>query len=280
MQEDAAGYFLLLQDIVQRQGIPLTLYADRHTIFQSPSRPTLEQELAGELPQSQFGRLCARLGIQLIAAHSPQAKGRIERLWGTWQDRLVKELRQAGATTLAAANQVLAAYIEKHNQRFAVAAGQPGSACRPGPAADDRDRLFSFRYQRRVANDHTISVDGHRLQLPSAPNGRSYARATVDLYHAMDGRLLVTYQDQPLVTFLPAVPGPPHVETFQPQTPVTTPPSQPAQPVASALPKTTRSTARPAADHPWRRYPVAKQPTAQPAQPAPAHPDIFTDHLT
>jgi transposase len=278
-QEDAAGYFLLLQDMGQRHGIPLALYADRHTIFQSPSKPTLEQELAGELPQSQFGRLCARLGIQLIAAHSPQAKGRIERLWGTWQDRLVKELRQAGANTLDAANQVLAAYLDKHNQRFAGEAQQPGSACRPLPDGGALDRLFSFRYQRRVANDHTIAVAGHRLQLPPAANGRSYARATVELYHAMDGRLLVTYQDQPLVTFLPAVPGPPRVEVFCPQTPTTTLPSQPAQPVQTAPAINRQPTARPAADHPWRRYPVAMSPAQEP-QPAPAHPDIFTDRLT
>lgn len=278
--EDAAGYFLLLQDLGTRFGVPLALYADRHTIFQSPGKPTLEQELAGELPQSQFGRLCARLGIQLIAAHSPQAKGRIERLWGTWQDRLVKELRQAGATTLAAANQVLAAYLDKPNQRFAVAAQQPGSACRPLPEASDLDRLFSFQYQRRVANDHTIAVDGHRLQLPPAPNGRSYARATVDLYHAMDGRLLITWQDQPLVTFLPAVAGPPRVDVFGPLPPVTTPTSKPAEPVRLPPPKPGPATPKPAANHPWRQYPLAKPPTVQPAQSAPPHPDIFTDRLT
>ncbi len=251
--EDAAGYFLLLQDIAQRVGVPLAVYADRHTIFQSPRQPTLEQELAGITPQSQFGQLTSRLNVRLIAAHSPQAKGRIERLWGTWQDRLVKELRQAGACTIEEANQVLTTYLAKHNQRFAIAAQQPGSACQPLPADGDRQHLFSFHYTRRVANDHTISLDHHCLQLPPAPNGRSYARATVDLYHAMDGRLTVAYQDHDLITFHPAVAGPPRVETFCPQPDATTLQSQPAEPVRLPAPEPVRTTAKPAANHPWRR---------------------------
>jgi hypothetical protein len=276
--EDAAGYFLVLRDIALAVGLPVALYADRHTIFQSPGKPTLEQELAGITPQSQFGQLTSRLDIQLIAAHSPQAKGRIERLWGTLQDRLVKALRAAGASTLEEANQVLAAYLPKHNQRFAIAAQLPGSACRPLPSTCDVDRLFSFHYTRRVANDHTISLDNHCLQLPPAPHGRSYARATVDLYHAMDGRLTVTYQDQVLTTFLPAVAGPPRVEVFCPQTLSTTPPSQPAQPVTLPLPKPVRATPKPAANHPWRR---GFDPMSTPARrtPEPTPPDRFTDRL-
>jgi hypothetical protein len=95
-EEDAAGYFLGLRVICLTHGIPGALYADQHTIFQSPAQATLAQELAGEQPRSQLGRLLDELGIGLIAAGSPQAKGRIERLWETLQDRLVKALRQAG----------------------------------------------------------------------------------------------------------------------------------------------------------------------------------------
>lgn len=251
--EDAAGYFMLLKALAGGAGLPVALYADRHTIFQSPSKPTLEQELVGVSPQSQFGQLTTRLGIRLIAAHSPQAKGRIERLWGTLQDRLVKELRQAQAGTLAEANQVLAAYLVKHNRRFAITAQQPGSACQPLPPGGDLDRLFSFHYTRRVANDHTISLDNHCLPLPPAPNGRSYARTTVDLYHTLDGSLTVTYQDQVLATFLPAAPGPPRVEVFCPQTLATRPQFKPAEPVRLPSSKPVRSTPKPAADHPWRK---------------------------
>lgn len=132
-EEDAAGYFIVTEQLCLAQGIPQAIYADRHTIFQSPSQPTVEQELSGDLPHTQFGRLLDELGIQLIAARSPQAKGRIERLWGTLQERLVKELRKAGACDLESANQVLAAYLPKFNTRFQVEAAQPGSAYVPWP---------------------------------------------------------------------------------------------------------------------------------------------------
>lgn len=291
-QEDAAGYFLLLQDTATRYGLPLTIYADRHTIFQSPKQPTIEQELAGDVPRSQFARLLAELNIRLIAAHSPQAKGRIERLWQTFQDRLVKELRQAGATTLAEANQLLADYLPKFNQRFMVPAAQPGTAFRPLPDELDLALRFAFRYQRRVANDHTITLAGHTLQLPPLANGRSYAKATVDLFHRLDGRLTVCFQGQCLATFEPAQPGPPRVEQFcpapiskplfpQPATPSlpATAPSQAAQAPASAA-----SPARkPAANHPWRRSYREMQRAAPPAEPLPPLPghgpstDIFTE---
>jgi len=280
-QEDAAGYFLLLRSISQSHGLPLAAYADRHTIFQSPVKPTIEQELTGTVPQSQFARLLAELAIELIAAHSPQAKGRIERLWQTFQDRLVKELRQAGATNLEQANQVLAAYLPKFNQRFTVAPSQPGSAFRPLPADLDWEAVFAFHYQRQVANDHTISLDNHKLPLPPLAHGRSYARAKVDLHHSMDGRLAVRYQGQLLTIFEPAEPGPPRVERFCPKPEA--PSSQPAEPVRTPVPPTAaRPPVKPAANHPWRRYPAVKQaakPTAQPDPPAPAYPDIFTDRL-
>jgi transposase len=94
-EEDAAGYFELMLAISHSHGLPQAVYSDRHTIFQSPKKATLQQKLAGERPRSQFGRLMDELGIELIAALSPQAKGRIERLFGTLQDRLTKELREA-----------------------------------------------------------------------------------------------------------------------------------------------------------------------------------------
>jgi transposase len=296
-QEDAAGYFLLLQDIAVRYGLPLAIYADRHTIFQSPKQPTIAQQLAGAVPSSQFARLLAELNIRLIAAHSPQAKGRIERLWQTFQDRLVKELRQAGATTLAAANQVLVAYLPKFNQHFMVPAAQPGTAFRPLP--DDLNNeldlalRFAFRYQRRVANDHTITLAGHTLQLPPLANGRSYAKATVDLHHRLDGRLTVCYQGQCLVTFDPAQPGPPRVEQFSPlplSKPLFPQPPTPAQPATEPSPPSQLSPAgaastrrKPPANHPWRRSYKDMQRAAPPTEPLPPHlvqgnsTDIFTE---
>jgi transposase len=108
-QEDAHGYFLLLQQVLRVHGVPQALYHDRHSIFQRDAKApmTLDEELAGRLAPTQFGRALEELGIGSIAARSPQAKGRIERLWGTLQGRLVQELRLAGITDLAAANAFL-----------------------------------------------------------------------------------------------------------------------------------------------------------------------------
>jgi transposase len=249
-EEDAAGYFLVLEQVCRSKGIPQSIYADQHTIFQSPSQPTVEQELYGELPRTQFGRLVDELGIQLIAARSPQAKGRIERLWGTLQDRLVKELRKAGANDLESANRVLAAYLPKFNARFQIEAAQPGSAYLPWPQERDPAHYFCFKYTRTVTNDNTIPFNNYRLQIPPGPARKSYAKARVDLHHAMDGSLAVFYQEQHLVTFQPATSAPPRVGVFQPATPAPPPP----KPQTPRLPKQPRQPWKPPADHPWKQY--------------------------
>ena len=117
--EDQAGYFTLLRTISVQYGLPAAVYHDRHTILRSPKAPTLEDELAGRIPQSQIQRLLSELGIESIPAHSPQAKGRVERLWGTLQDRLTKELRLAGISSLEEANAFLPGFIEHFNAHFA-----------------------------------------------------------------------------------------------------------------------------------------------------------------
>lgn len=165
-EEDAAGYFELMLEISRLHGLPQAVYSDRHTIFQSPKKATIQQKLAGERPRSQFGRLMDELAIELIEAQSPQAKGRIERLFETFQDRLVKELRKANARTLEEANQALISYLTKFNARFGVAPACEGSAYRPWPADVTRDQVFCFKHQRTVNNDNTISFDGNHLQIP------------------------------------------------------------------------------------------------------------------
>jgi transposase len=254
-EEDAAGYFLVLQQVCQTKGLPQALYADQHTIFQSPSQPSVEQELSGKLPRTQFGRLVDELGIQLIAARSPQAKGRIERLWGTLQDRLVKELRKAGASDLESANRVLAAYLPKFNTRFQVKAAQSGSAYVPWPEDHHPADYFCFKYTRIVTNDNTISFNKHRLQIPAGPQRKSYAKARVELRHFLDGSLAVFYQGQNLVTFQPATLAPPRVGTFTPAAPA----SPPSEPDKARLPKSPRQPWKPPPDHPWRKPLVAKE---------------------
>jgi len=195
-QEDTQGYFLLLWEIIQRQGIPLALYSDRHSIFQVNPKQTasLEEQLAGERQPTQLGRALKELGIQSIVARSPQAKGRVERLWGTFQDRLVSELRLVGATTLDEANQVLWDFLPRFNARFAVPPAQPGTAYHPLEPGVCLQEVLCFKYQRTVAKDNTVRLGEHTLQLEPEPDRASYARARVDLQERLDGSLVVTYQ--------------------------------------------------------------------------------------
>lgn len=151
-EEDATGYALLLHHISQTHGLPLALYADRHTIFQSPKEATLKEQLEGLEPRSQLGRLLDSLDIRLIGAWSPQAKGRVERLFQTFQVRLVKELRRAGAGSLCEANTVLKRYLPHFNKRFIKAPTQPGSAYRPPLTLTEANARICFSYWRTVAN--------------------------------------------------------------------------------------------------------------------------------
>jgi transposase len=256
-EEDAAGYFLGLQEICLTQGIPAAIYADQHTIFQSPSQATLEQELAGERPRSQLGRLLDDLGIELIAAGSPQAKGRIERLWETFQDRLIKALRKAGASNREEANQVLVSFLPKFNQRFQVAPAQMETAYVPWPKEYRPEDYFCFKHTRTVTNDNTIPFDGHRLQIPPGPQGRSYARAKVEVRQHLDGRLEVCYRGQSLVIFEPATDAPVRVNKFQPAPGQEAPQKKSSEQKAAKKPKV-RKPYKPAPDHPWRQPLFAK----------------------
>ena len=199
-QEDAHGYFLLLQEVLRCQGVPLALYSDRHGIFQrSPQeKETLEEQLSGDRQPTQFGRALHELGIQPIFARSPQAKGRIERLFGTFQDRLVTELRLAGATTAEEAHRVLVDFLPRFNARVGVPAAQEGSAYRPLSPSMDLAGVLCFTYQRTVAKDNTVRFGGHTLQLLPGPDRLSYAQARVEVQERLDGSLVVAYQGQVL----------------------------------------------------------------------------------
>jgi len=129
-EEDAAGYFLLLRGIAEHFGLPLALYADRHMIFRSPKKATLEQELAGEAPRSQFGRLVDKLGIELIPSYSPQGRGRVERLFGTLQDRLLNELGLEKVDSLQEANRFLEDFLPRFNANFAQTPAEAESVAR------------------------------------------------------------------------------------------------------------------------------------------------------
>ncbi len=189
-EEDAAGYFLLVQQMLEQHGRPVALYHDRHGIFKQTSKATetatLEEQLAGKQDPTQFGRLLEELEITSIAARSPQAKGRVERLFGTLQDRLVVELRLADAQTLEQAQQVVTEYLPRFNAQFAVGATQPGSAYRPLSEHRQAEMLFCFKYWRTVGADHVVSFAGQRLQIRADTLRRSYAHARVQVHERLE----------------------------------------------------------------------------------------------
>jgi hypothetical protein len=250
-QEDAQGYLLLLKQVLHARGVPLDLYHDRHSIFQDNSkRPwTLEEELQGHKEPTQFGRALEQLGITAIAAHSPQAKGRVERLWGTLQDRLTIELRLAGVTDMRAGNRFLPAYLRRFNARFAVPAEEPGLAYRKLDPDLDLERILSFRYARVVGMDNTVRLEGRLIQIPPGPKRRSYSGCHVWVHELLDGSLGVWYQDR----WLARTGARGDVTLRARSTGRRASTAVSARPQRLPLPQPAREVKAPTA-HPWRRY--------------------------
>ncbi len=168
--ETTEAYFEWLQEILTRRGIPVALYGDRDSIFQVNNIRGIEHMRAqGRTPETQFGRALRELGIHWISAHSPQAKGRIERLWGTFQDRLLNELRLAKPKTLLEANEYLHRhFLPRYNRQFRVVAANDCPAYRPRPCASRREAVLCWKEYRVLARDHTFSFEGKLWQvLPS-----------------------------------------------------------------------------------------------------------------
>lgn len=207
--EDTGSYLRVLRTVVGTCGIPVALYMDRHGIFQRHDAAwTLAEELRGAQEPTQVGRALAALGIEAIFALSPQAKGRIERLWGPLPDRLVAELRLAGITTLAAANAFLPGFTVRFNARFGQPAADPVAAWRPVPRGLDLERICSFYTAATVLNDNTVRTQGRVLQIPPGPGGRGYAKARVEVRQLLDGSWRIYHHDRLLATQA-ALAGPP-----------------------------------------------------------------------
>ena len=213
------------QRYVTRYGIPLAVYADKHTTYQSPAEPTVEEQLAGTKPLSQFGRALSELGVELIAAHSPQAKGRVERLFKTFQDRLIKELRLARVATIETANHFLERYLPRYNRRFAVAPAHPADLHRLTPPARELDRSLCLKTTRCLRKDFTIAHAGQLYQLHDTIRARY-----VLVEQRLDGTLRLTHQGRPLDFHAIAV-RPVSVTEAKPRPrshrPVTPPPTHP-----------------------------------------------------
>ena len=187
-KEKTYTYFLLMQDLVQSVGIPLALYIDRHGVF----RHTPRSGLPGT--STQFSLAMDELGIQMIFALSPQAKGRVERAAGTFQDRLVTELRLVGASSIGEANGVLGQFLTRYNRRFRVPPQCSESAYRPLDPDLCLEQVLCFKHRRKVARDNTVKFQLHTLQLLPEPEHPSYAGAIVEVLEGLDGRLRVRHE--------------------------------------------------------------------------------------
>jgi hypothetical protein len=217
------------QRYVRRYGLPLAVYTDKHTTYKSPGEPTVEEQLAGQQPHSQFERSLTELGVEVIHAHSPQAKGRVERLFATFQDRLVKELRLARVATLEAANAFLEAYLPRHNQQFTVRPAQAVDVHRPLPAGTNLAHRLCVKTTRVLRRDWTVAHGGQLYQIQDrlrVPH--------VIVEDRLDGTLRITHQGRPL-----------RYHTL------------PARPSRAGEPETRprrRPPVTPKATHPWNAY--------------------------
>src|SRR5216683_1927830 len=163
--ETTFGYLCLLRQLLRRHGTPLAFYGDHSGVFvRNDDNWTVEEQLAGKRQPTQFGRALEQLGVTFIAANSPQAKGRVERLWGVLQDRLTSELRLAKAADINSANTVLRKFIADYNRRFARQPREAATAWRPAP--ENLERICCFVHERTVSNDNVVQWEGRRFQIP------------------------------------------------------------------------------------------------------------------
>ena len=239
-EEDTAGYIRMLREITRSHGIPLALYHDQHSIFElsGDKLPSLEEQLNGRKPLTQLGRLLEELGINSISAKSPQAKGRVERLWGTFQDRLVSELRLAKTSSISEANQVLARFLPEYNRKFQVPAKEAGSAYRKPEPGFREDEVFCFKYPRIVGADNVVRFGHQRLQILPASQRQSYARCQVEVHLRLDNRLAISFEGQLLRTR----PAPDEAPVLRRQMAILENESPYHQPL------------KPAPSHPWKQW--------------------------
>ncbi len=249
MEEDTIGYMQMMMQMLLNYGVPCSLYSDRHTIFFSPKKDKLsiEEELAGkQVNLTQFGRALDELTITHIPARSPQAKGRIERLWETLQGRLVIELRLAGISDLDGANAFLPSFLPRFNKRFAVEPADSESAFRPAPPPDVLSWIVCFKDERKASNGSTISFLGATYRLIDQTGDAALLgpRSKVIVLTHLDGSLGAIHQDKPYS--LEVCCKQPKVSAKQ--APIKQEQAKPAKPISNA-------------NSPWRKYPhIQKKP--------------------
>lgn len=202
--ETTLGYMKLFYGLFKKKGLPLSIYADRHSIFYTEREPTEEEQLLNKKPKTQLGRALNELGIRLIPAYSAQAKGRIERLWETFQDRLVSEMRLKGDKNETEANLTLKDFIPQYDRRFSRKAQDPNPAWRPLPEGIDLKQILCIKKKRTVANDNTIAWEGQRLQIPPSKLRRSFAKCEVEVRRLITDKIEIYYKNQRIARFHPS----------------------------------------------------------------------------
>ena len=221
---------------IERYGVPLALYVDWKNLYKRPATP--KERLSGVEPITQFGRMCAKLGIEIIAASSPQAKGRVERIHGTHQDRLVKKLRRKQIRSYEAANVYLDRdYLPEHNRRFARAAAKPEDYHRSVPRAAELDRIFRLESERTISADWVVRYANRFFQLQPQSGPYAPAQGKVWVSEGRHGSIAIEYRGHALrwqEISAPARPSAPKA-------------SYPGERVAGPRKKWV-----PPANHPWR----------------------------
>jgi len=188
----AAG---VLQRWIKRYGVPLALYVDWKNVYVRP--PNAGERVSGEEPLTQFGRMCAKLDIRIVAASSPQAKGRVERVHGTHQDRLVKQLRRKNIATYEHANRFLEQeYLPEHNRRFTRVPAKSEDYHRAAPSAEELRKIFRLERERTISNDWVVRHDNRYFQLQAQSRHYAPARGKVTVCEWEDGSIAIEYRGQ------------------------------------------------------------------------------------
>ena len=244
-EETTAAAMKVLRAWVKKYGVPKALYVDWKNVYVTQREPTVEEQLAGELPLTQFGRACKKLDIEILPANSPQAKGRVERKHGVYQDRWVKELRLAGIRDIEGANHLLCGFAESLNAKFAVEPRSSADFHRPVPQGMNLRNVFCLEEQRTVGNDWVVRYKNRFFQIGPQSN-LPPARRRVMVQEHLDGSIHMVYRDREVFfTEIKELPRKPIV-TQQKQ--------QSSEPKRKYVPPP---------DHPWRRYNTQAQRTTQ-----------------
>lgn len=222
---------------IEEYGIPMSVYLDKHSTYKSTGKPTIEDELNNRMPRSQFERGLEEIGVRIIHAHSPQAKGRIERIFKTFQDRVIKEMRLKEIKTKEEANEFLSHYLPIYNKKFSFKAAKEGDLHRTIPEGLDIDKILCIKTKRTLRNDFTIAHDRKLYQIEERIN-----RKEVIVEDRIDGSIAITYNDRAL-KFREILMRPVRDKITEPK-------------VTQSRPKKAYI---PPEDHPWKKYPAVKR---------------------